>query len=153
MKSFTLKENEMQMFSVHKIRSGNIYKLNKHFTDFLTRKLNINSINCNLKCESNHFKKDDSRKINCPFWNGNYRCKKEDCSIGYKFIKRTPDSNFLLMVAEKKCAHEAYEKFSSYGSERRNLQLRLLAKGSLAVQSENFLLNSLQNENESKKIL
>ena len=149
MKSFALKENEMKLFSVHKIKSGNIFMLDKSFTEFLSRKLNINSINCNLKCESNLFKKEDSRKINCSFWSGKYRCKKEDCSIGYKFIKRTSDNDYLLMIAEKKCSHGPYEKFACYWAARNDLKLRLQAKGALEVQSENYLLNSLENENES----
>jgi len=149
MKSFVLKDNEKKLFSVHKIKSGNIFTLDKSFTEFLTRKLNVNSINCNLKCESNIFKKEDSRKKNCAFWTGKYKCKKQDCAIGYKFIKRTSESDFLLMIAEKNCIHGPFEKFACYGSARNDLKLRLQGKGALEVQSENFLLNSLQNENES----
>lgn len=140
---FNLTEEEKHYFILYRIRSGSRFKLNREFTQYLSRKLNINSINCHLNASGNFFKKANSRKSSSPYWSGNYYCKKKDCGIQYHFFVRTASISHLHMIAKRACNHGPFEKFALYGKRREDLKKEILIKGSYNVKADNFLLNSI----------
>ena len=88
-----------------KIKAGERFRLNKHFTAYLTRKLNINGINCALNCDFNWLKKENCRKRCSPYWRGVYICKEKKCSIKYNFSVEDSDSTILRMQCDDSCDH------------------------------------------------
>lgn len=116
--------------------------LSAHFTRFLSKKLQKNGINCWLTCIRNHVNK---YPVLCG--GGKFKCISKKCNKVYKvtFLKVFDDQSIKMVVSfddfssHKKINEPAYRII---GEERKELGVRLLAKGTTNVRNEHILSNA-----------
>ena len=130
--------------------------LSAEFDYHLTKTLkNRRGLLCQLKANSNWFKKSGSRKQSLPFWSGTYSCKCPNCPAFYRFsIPEDPNtlSEFdLIETWEQNPNHSDYSvEKRCVGGERANLAVQMAADGQQNVRNQNILLNHANSSNGNK---
>jgi len=76
--SFTITPSEWSIIQAYIVRRDRM-TFNRHFSDFLSIKLQSLSINCWLKSKYNWFRKLGSQKSKSPYWSGVYVCIDPKC--------------------------------------------------------------------------
>lgn len=130
-------------------------KFNRKFDDFLTKKLQNNkefNFKCWLLTEFNWFKKIQSRKESCYFWNGKYKCIEDSCglSLNLSIIKPPIFGNDVIVKVKKlndpmNHIQKLIKIEKCQGLKRKFLGDRLLSNGTSNTKAENFMYNLNKN--------
>ena len=79
-----LLKNLIGDYKIMKTKSCIRRKFKKEFDNFISLKLQNLGLKCWLKCKSNWFKKNNSRKISAAFWKGTFVCIDNECKNLFK---------------------------------------------------------------------
>ena len=125
--------------------TGKTKRLGAEFSKYLTSKLNDAKINCSLSSINNYF---TSKQI---FWRGFYRCTHRDCDLKYNAEITDFETGIVNLSANGVCEHDSNTKrLRCSGPSRAEMQMKLLAFGTLNVQAENVIHNEFNKETLGK---
>lgn len=149
------KEWETATKSITKGSNGR-RKFKIDFDRILSIKFQEARYNCWLVCNFNWFKKHQSKKKKCYFWNGNYSCLNKNCAKFEAFIETEPVFGYDVIVNLKVkedssfIEHEKLKKeFQLRGHRRQQLLNNIMLYGTDQARSKMLVENHENNESLS----
>ncbi|CAF0972658.1 unnamed protein product [Brachionus calyciflorus] len=126
---------------------GERKRLLSEIENFFSIKMKEHDIYCELKCITNWFKKETSRKTNSPFWKGQFKCFEKTCKNKYiMVIEKDPISEnkdvFIKVYFDEKAIHGLLEKkYFCRGETRKKMALEVLSYGISNTLNKNVIEN------------
>ncbi|CAF0975266.1 unnamed protein product [Brachionus calyciflorus] len=126
----------------NKICSNKRFKLSINGIFLLNEALQSKEFNCWIRESFNYFKSESSKKINAPFWNGEFICLEKECRELYKLsILNEPEQgkNFeIIMIAKNQDVNSLHQnkikpKLKFYGETRLRTNLDIVVNGTQNV--------------------
>ena len=149
-----VKNEEWNILQTYKSFFKERCKFNIEFTNWLSQKLQDHGIYCWLRCKSNWFKQDGSRKQASAFWKGTYECTSKCGNIYEAFIvNQILDKSVMIFVTpliQFTHIEKVPKRLRCSSSIRENQAKNILLNGFSSAKADNVLHNFLNPKQNGK---